>query len=103
VGIFVIVSVAVGTLLGMLVKSQAKLTMISQLIFLPSIMLSGIMFPVKMLPKVLRTVGMIFPASWGFKLMTSSAFRVEFLMPLVAIMGVSIIIIIYKIVKIDLN
>lgn len=40
--------------------------MATQLVFLPSIMLSGIMFPVAMLPNVLQVIGRILPATWGF-------------------------------------
>ena len=43
--IYIIVSLSIGSILGLAVKSQAKLTMTAQLVFLPSIMLSGIMFP----------------------------------------------------------
>lgn len=83
--IFIAVCLSVGTVLGLFVKSASKLTMFSQLIFLPSLMLSGIMFPVDMLPKVIETVGKIFPATWGFKLMTSANFNVEYFLPLVVI------------------
>ena len=77
--------------------------MASQFIFLPSIMLAGIMFPANMLPKVLETVGIIFPATWGFKLMTSEVFDVKLLIPLVVIMFVSICISGYKLSKISLE
>ena len=50
---FIAVSLSLGSILGLLVKNQAKLTMFAQLVFLPSIMLSGIMFPSDLLPKVL--------------------------------------------------
>ena len=43
--------------------------MISQLVFLPSIMLSGIMFPLTLLPKALSLTGKIFPAFWGYLLL----------------------------------
>ena len=43
--IYIIVSLGIGSVLGLAVKNQAKLTMTAQLVFLPSIMLSGIMFP----------------------------------------------------------
>jgi len=43
--LFINVSLAVGTVLGLMIQSTSKLTMISQFIFLPSLMLSGIMFP----------------------------------------------------------
>ena len=48
--VYIIVSLSVGCILGLSVKNQAKLTMIAQLVFLPSIMLSGIMFPNVQLP-----------------------------------------------------
>lgn len=76
--IFVAVSLSIGSVLGLMCKTQSKLTMISQIIFLPSIMLSGIMFPIDMLPKALETVGKIFPATWGYKLMASEFFDVGF-------------------------
>ena len=49
--------------------------MFSQLIFLPSLMLSGIMFPTSILPKAFDTVGKIFPATHAMKIMTSNTFR----------------------------
>ena len=48
--IFVGVSLSLGSILGLSVKNQSKLTMVSQIAFLPSIMLSGIMFPAGLLP-----------------------------------------------------
>ena len=44
------------------------------MVFLPSIMLSGIMFPVAMLPNVLQVIGRILPATWGFELMCTNDF-----------------------------
>ena len=39
--IYIFVSLSIGSILGLTVNNQAKLTMIAQLVFLPSIMLSG--------------------------------------------------------------
>lgn len=75
--IYVIVSLSIGSILGLVVKNQAKLTMIAQLIFLPSIMLSGIMFPIELLPKTFEIIGKFFPASWGYKLILEGGFRIE--------------------------
>lgn len=69
-----IVSLSIGSILGLVIKNQAKLTMIAQLLFLPSIMLSGIMFPINLLPDFLETMGRIFPASWGYQLMLDGGF-----------------------------
>ena len=46
--IYIVVSLSIGSVLGLTVKNQAKLTMIAQLVFLPSIMLSGIMFSIRL-------------------------------------------------------
>lgn len=67
--IYILVSLSIGSILGLTIKSQAKLTMIAQLVFLSSIMLSGILFPGSLLPDGLEKIGRIFPAPWGFQLM----------------------------------
>ena len=75
--IYIIVSLSIGSVLGLAVKNQAKLTMTAQLLFLPSIMLSGIMFPVDLLPGFLEATGRIFPASRGYRLMLDHGFCLE--------------------------
>ncbi len=75
--IYIIVSLSVGSVLGLLVKSQTKLTMITQLLFLPSIMLSGIMLPIDLLPDSLEMAGRVFPASWGYRLMQDNGFDLK--------------------------
>ena len=84
--IFIAVSLAIGSILGLAMKNQAKLTMFSQLVYLPSIMLSGIMFPVDLLPRFFQIVGYLFPATWGYKLMTDG-FSLKNLWPLAAILA----------------
>lgn len=80
--IFTITSISIGTTLGLYIKSTTKLTMLSQLIFLPSLMLSGIMFPTNLLPSILETAGKIFPATWGLKIMTHSELNLNWFVPL---------------------
>ena len=75
--IYIIVSLGIGSVLGLAVKNQAKLTMTAQLVFLPSIMLSGIMFPADLLPGFLKAIGRIFPASWGYRLMLDHGICLE--------------------------
>lgn len=101
--IFIIVSLMVGTIFGLYVKSSSKLTIMSQLLFLPSIMLSGIMFPVSMLPSMLEYAGMILPATWGFKLMSGEVFDIKLLIPLIVILLVSIFLNVYKLLRIRLE
>ena len=75
--IYIVVSLSIGSILGLIIKNQAKLTMIAQLVFLPSIMLSGIMFPIELLPDFLERIGCIFPAFWGYRLMLDNGFCLE--------------------------
>ena len=83
-------SLSIGSILGLVVKNQAKLTMIAQLVFLPSIMLSGIMFPIDLLPDFLEAIGRIFPASWGYRLMLDNGFCLENLWYLILVFCVYI-------------
>ena len=90
--IYIIVSLGIGSILGLVVKNQAKLTMIAQLVFLPSIMLSGIMFPIDLLPDFLEAIGRIFPASWGYRLMLDNGFCLENLWYLILVFCAAVII-----------
>lgn len=90
--IYIIVSLSIGSILGLIIKNQAKLTMIAQLIFLPSIMLSGIMFPIDFLPDFLETIGRISPASWGYRLMLDNGFCLENLWYLIVVFFVAVIV-----------
>lgn len=83
--IFIVTSLSIGGILGLTIKTTPKLTMVSQFIFLPSLMLSGIMFPVKMLPYPLVTMGKLFPATWGFEMMKTNTIEFKYLLPLLSI------------------
>ena len=88
--IYIFVSLSIGSILGLTVNNQAKLTMIAQLIFLPSIMLSGIMFPITLLPDFLQVIGQVFPASWGYRLMLDHGFGLENLWYLILVSCISV-------------
>ncbi len=88
--IFIAVSLSIASIIGLAVKDQAKTSMVSIIIFLPSIMLSGIMFPIDLLPKAFEMVGKIFPALWGYKVMADSTFQLENLLPLIVILILAI-------------
>lgn len=90
--VYIMVSLSVGSILGLIVKNQAKLTMAAQLVFLPSIMLSGIMFPGDLLSDVLVTIGRIFPASWGYRLMLDGGFCLENLWYLILVFCMAVMI-----------
>lgn len=95
--LFIVSCLAVGTILGLVVKSTSKLTMISQFVFLPSVMLSGIMFPVNILPEFLQGIGKIFPSTWGFENMIKSNFDILTMLPLVVIFIICALISLWKI------
>ncbi len=88
--IFIMASLAVGTVLGLFIRSAMKLTMLAQLIFLPSIMLSGIMFQADLLPNEFGIAGKFFPATWGMQSMTSEVLDLQLYIPLAAILVISI-------------
>ena len=88
--IYIFVSLSIGSILGLTVKNQAKLTMIAQLVFLPSIMLSGIMFPITLLPDFLQVIGRLSPASWGYRLMLDKGLRLENLWYLILVCCISV-------------
>ncbi len=87
--VLIIVSLGVGTILGLFITSTSKLTMFGQLIFLPSLMLSGIMFPTRMLPDILINIGKIFPATWGFIITTSNQLDLKLFIPLIIIFSIT--------------
>ena len=70
--LFTAASLGVAGAAGLLVKNQAKLTMYCQIVFLPSILLSGIMFPADLLPGALEMFGRLFPAAWGYRLLAGA-------------------------------
>ena len=90
--IYIIVSLSIGCILGLTLKNQAKLTMLTQLVFLPSIMLSGIMFPISLLPDFLQVIGHVFPAYWGYRLMLENGFSIENLWYMIFIFCIAVMI-----------
>lgn len=100
---FIVSCLSVGTALGLLIKRATKLVMVSQFLFLPSVMLSGIMFPADMLPKTLQNVGKIFPATWGFQLMQQNSMKIKMIVPLLVIILTAICISIYRIAKLKVD
>ena len=89
--IYIFVSLSIGSILGLTVNNQAKLTMIAQLVFLPSIMLSGIMFPISLLPDFLQVIGHVFPAYWGYRLMLDKGLRLANLWYLILLTCLAVI------------
>jgi ABC-2 type transport system permease protein len=74
--VLIFTSIGWGLLIGVISRSQAMATMLSQAVFLPSLMLSGIMFPASMLPGFLNKVGVVFPATHAMRSFSGLAFNV---------------------------
>lgn len=97
--LFTIVSLSISCALGLTIKNQAKLTMYSQVVFLPSIMLSGIMFPESLLPDLLENIGKIFPATWSYILLCQPSADCSTFIPLFIIFFISFILILFLLKK----
>ena len=80
--ILIAVSLGIASIIGLAVKDTANTSMFSILIFLPSIMLSGIMFPADLLPDAFGIAGKLFPATWGYAFMVENSFTGHNLWPL---------------------
>lgn len=68
--VFLAASLTIAAALGLTARDQGRASVFSMLAFLPSILLSGIMFPAALLPPALRALGKLFPATWGYALLT---------------------------------
>jgi len=70
--LFILVSLSLGLLISSRAESQQTAMFMSLIgMFLPTIMLSGFMFPVENMPLPLRTVSNIVPAKWYYRIVKS--------------------------------
>ncbi len=70
--LFILVSLSLGLLISSRAESQQTAMFISLIgMFLPTIMLSGFMFPVENMPLPLRIVSNIVPAKWYYSIVKS--------------------------------
>ncbi len=72
--VFIVVTIAMGLLIGSVARSQSMASMLSMVVFLPTMMLSGVMFPASMLPQGFRWVGRLFPATHAIQAITGFAY-----------------------------
>lgn len=75
--VFLFASIGIGLLIGVAARGQSFATMLSMVIFLPSLLLSGIMFPASMLPKFLMWLGRIFPATYALQSFYGLAYQTK--------------------------
>lgn len=62
-------------MIGVISKGQSFATMLSMAVFMASILLSGIMFPTSMLPKLFVWIGRIFPAAHALQAIYGFAYQ----------------------------
>ena len=75
-------SLSLGLPIGVLARSQAIAMMLSQAVFLPTMMFSGIMFPTDILPQPLQVAGRILPATWLMMAFQQGAYKLAAPVPL---------------------
>ena len=95
--------ICIGLLIGVMARNQSSATMLSQAVFLPTMMLGGIMFPSSMLPEALKMVGLILPASHVMQAFSGFAFGLPVDMdPALSLLiaaGIGIIAVVLTVVK----
>lgn len=99
--ILIAVSLGISSIIGLAVKNTANTSMFSILIFIPSTMLSGIMFPADLLPKAFEFVGKLFPATWGYVLMAENSLAGHHLWPLFVIFFASVLLCVILLKRIE--
>lgn len=100
--LFIIASLALGILISTITKTQMQAMQLSFFIFLPSILLSGFMFPREAMPELFRLLGNLLPLTYYLEIMRGIILKgvgLNFLWPqvtallafIIAILSVSII------------
>ena len=85
IALIALASEALGILLACFVKKQSTLTLAGQCLFMPTIMLTGIMFPANILPKPMQMIGLVLPASQGMKLISDNVLHMAPLFILISL------------------
>lgn len=62
--LYILVSLTLGLLISTLVSTQIAAMILSLLLIVPTIYLSGLVFPLESMPAVLRDISAIVPARW---------------------------------------
>lgn len=86
---FTLITIAI--FLGNVVKNSKHTVMYSQLIFLPSILLGGVMIEVKTLPTIMQSIAKIFPTTHAMNMISVWSYHQETAMTAVLSMFVLIV------------
>jgi ABC-2 type transport system permease protein len=97
--LFICTCIAIGIAIGLIAKKSSTMTMLGQIMFLPSIILGGIMFDAKMLPDALNKINQILPATQGFKVLSKTgdiSFSSLYPLLIITVVAVGLVLIFYK-------
>ena len=88
--LYIMVSLSLGILVSTLVSTQQEAILISAMVFLmPTLLLSGMLFPIESMPVILQYVSYIIPARWyidAMKALMIQGVSVKYCLDLVAIL-----------------
>lgn len=73
--VFLLASIGIGLLIGVVARGKSYATMLCMIVFLPSLLFSGIMFPATMLPEVFVWLGRVLPSSYALQAFYGLAYR----------------------------
>ncbi len=68
---------SIGALIGVIAKDSRAVVLLSQLVYLPSMLLGGLMIPLTVLPESVRPFAMLLPASHAMQAYTGLAYGQE--------------------------
>lgn len=64
-GLYILLALSLGLLISSLVRTQMAAVLVSGMVFLlPTMILSGLMFPIESMPTVLQYIAAVIPARW---------------------------------------
>jgi ABC-2 type transport system permease protein len=66
---------SIGALIGVVAKNSRSIVLYSQLIFLPSILLGGLMIPIDMLPQSVQTFSGLLPTTYAMQALMAYAYQ----------------------------
>lgn len=105
-GIFSLVSVALGIFIASVSSSSAQVSQLSNAIIVPTCMLSGCFWPIEFMPKVMQKIALILPQTWTLKIITSLQDGVNFinLIPyIIIILFIAIILFLLAVINLRKN
>jgi len=86
------ISIIIGMIIGISTKNNSSMTMVSQLAFLPTMLLAGIILPASILPNILQDFSKILPATYSIEILNSlDDVTGKMFMPLLALGTIAVI------------